>query len=722
MINLTISERCVHCNGSGSIKHAQGCDTCYGTGKKEIVIGFGNAGDNEDNKCPECKGEGKKSFVKVCPLCKGTRKMHTELHEGENQRGRGRHKNQRQRKQKTNARKVKKLDAAVVYDFGDIVSHTSLKVGTVVKGVITEIRENLGIFVTVSRVRVLIYRDFVPDLKKYNLEVGKEVFIEITVNSMKRINGILCEVAKPEIRAVVDKTRGSFKKINQIDDSLIGEEVACTALVISVDQKYSYSFLRLRDETQDVTGVKKSNINIPNFNSVQVGDIVNIHGVVQQYKDVIQIQLTNVSIASGTEVEQFNSRMKIDAKEGNWRNISDLTNIVNKEIEVLLDDSEVALHAQELQDIAIRLIETLRSGGRVRIMYRSTTSGVLTGLILLDLCERIYERVFGSTREKWRQVSTRINFYGENLSIETVARQIEDLSYIGTTTDTKNYLILVDIGHTNEDLQALALAELYNLGLIYLGSSKLEEKIKDYFDLSVSIDVETNEMRLVQSSIHLLRMVFPSVTDSVRHLSILDVAEKEESKTREEYEKLLSEIKFSRMDIEQMYNMLAYFLEEMMQFTYGNNRLKMLEEIIAYPKEETIVSSEKRESFLEILRNNDEKRTKKIIERIDIREIEGYTIGKINMSNLGKYRVDTFKFKIEKIVKILSKKYEKMILFAFGTDLLVARFWGTNINGESINRAFGEVEVKEEERTATISDYNVASEEDIIQNIVSSLN
>ena len=602
--------------------------------------------------------------------------MHTELHEGENQKGKERRKNQRQRKQKTNARKVKKLDAAVVYDFGDIVSHTSLKVGTVVKGVITEIRENLGIFVAVSKVRVLIYRDFVPDLKKYNLEVGKEVFIEITVNSMKRINGILCEVVKPEIRAVVNKTKGSFKKINQIDNSLIGEEVACTALVISVDQQYTYSFLRLRDETQDVTGVKKSNINIPNFNSVQVGDIVNIHGVVQQYKDVIQIQLTNVSIASGAEVEQFNSQMKIGAKEGNWRNISDLTNVVNKEIEVLLEDSEIALHAQELQDIAIRLIETLRSGGRVRIMYRSTTSGVLTGLILLDLCERIYERVFGAAREKWRQVSTRINSYGENLSIETVARQIEDMNYIGTTTDTKNYLILVNIGHTNEDLQALALAELYNLGLIYLGSSKLDEKIKDYFDLSVSIDVETNEMRLVQSSIHLLRMAFPSVTDAVRHLSILDVAEREESKMREEYEKLLSEINFSRMDIEQMYSMLVYFLEEMMQFTYGNNRLKMLEEIIAYPKEETIVSSEKRESFLEILRNNDEKKIKKIIERIDIKEIDGYTIGKINLSNLGKYRVDTFKFKIEKIVEKLSEKYERMILFAFGTDLLIARLWG----------------------------------------------
>ncbi|MCL2687191.1 MAG: DHH family phosphoesterase [Methanobrevibacter sp.] len=530
---------CEVCKGKGTILVHEECETCDGTGEINVCKNCGKIIRTEKDYCEDCK-----------IILKEKKKLEKEKEK------------ELEDEKKKRVEKLKKdiKSKTKVFILDPLCEMDDLEIGPIYKGKITRV-ENYGLFISLNNQVWGLMRS-----KNTNSNVGEEIFVKIIkINSHKK------EVDMSPARVIGDVEIEKIKKniaktqIGSLDNKSLGKVVRVEGEVIQVQQTSGPTIFTITDETSITWAAAFNEAGVRSYPHIELGDIVEVIGEVNQHSGKIQIES---EIIEKLEGEKENSiRELIEKALDEKAEPEEVATLINSPI---LDKLQPKMRAA-----AKTIRRAIMDGRTVLLRHHNDADGISAGVSVEKAILPLLREISPSTDAEWhyfRRSPSKAPFYELEDVIKDLSYALEDLHRHGQKLPL---IVLLDNGSTEEDILALMKAKIYDIEIVVIDHHFPGEVIDGKVEVDEFVDVHVNPYLVGGNSqitagalaTEIANIINPEVTDLISHLpgvaAIGDHADSDEAK---QYINLAKKKGFSRKNLDKIaacVDFEAYYLRFM---------------------------------------------------------------------------------------------------------------------------------------------------------------
>ncbi|NHJ85478.1 MAG: S1 RNA-binding domain-containing protein [Asgard group archaeon] len=541
---------CSVCKGTGNeIISEKTCPDCKGMGSTKIVLS--SYSDSNANKCKTCHGTGSIITSKKCTNCDGKGSLIVCDSCG---------KPILDKSVSDNVDICQECkQSPIVFVLKPPCTSKTVNVGTYYHGSVKQFKD-FGVFVELfPGVEGLIRNKNLKGLQRS--DVGKKIIVYIS--SKTRDGKIeLTPVKLKDYRHGVKRDSTNRIKISTITRKMENKTVLIQGKVSQIKKTSGPISYNFTDETGSIAGAAFIKPREENpYQKISVDDIVEVVGIVNTHRDVLQIEILDMIEAGDEETKTILERIEKVLDERSEP----------PEVNFLVKDPILEKMKKDLRKLAKMIRRAIFDGTPILIRHHADTDGV-TGAVALEqaIIPLIMEEQEDAVAFKIKRSPSKSPFWDFIDVTKDVDFALQDAIRFG---DKLPFVILLDLGSSHESLSSIKKASLFGLNIAVLDHHFPEEIVKKNVSLHVNPYYYDGDYNLCSGmlGVELARIVNPDVSDRIDYIAaIAGVADHVEGKTLDQY---LALAKKRGLDIELISKIaLAVDFEQyFLRFSDGKN-------------------------------------------------------------------------------------------------------------------------------------------------------
>ncbi|KZX10566.1 DHH family phosphoesterase [Methanobrevibacter curvatus] len=571
-----MESKCPHCKGKGKIaKETKVCPKCNGSGYEksfEIKDQFKGVNSKSSAKfdlesehevpCKTCKGKGKVSIVTKCTHCKGTGTINQckicgkVLEKGDLC---GECEMKEKEIQIAKEKEAKKLEKKTVFALDGLIEMSDLEIGPVYKGKISR-TEKYGAFVSLNNNVWGLMR-----IRNHGYEVGEEVFVKVTEIKLKERQIDLKPMAVlGKYNLKVLKKNINRTKIENLQSKL-GKMTKIQGEIIQIQQTSGPTIFIISDETSicEIAAFNEAGVRV--YPELDVGDIVNVIGEVNERNGQIQIESESIESLSGEDEEKI--RIIID-------NALDERS-TPEEVEFLIKSDILDKLKPKIYLAAKKIKRAILDGRSILVRHHADADGITAGIAMEKAVIPILNELNPSSDSQWhyfKRSPSKAPFYELEDVVKDLSFALEDRERHGQKLPL---IVLLDNGSTEEDVLALMKAKIYDIEIVVIDHHFPGEVIDGKVEVDEYVDVHVNpylvggdsQLTAGALSTEVAHVLNPKIKDLCLHLpAIAALGDHASSKEADQYIELASEKGYTKEDLDKIaacVDFEAYYLRFM---------------------------------------------------------------------------------------------------------------------------------------------------------------
>jgi len=529
---------CEVCKGKGTIIIHEECGTCDGTGEINVCKNCGKILSEKKDYCKDC-----------IAILKEKQKL-----EKDNE------KKAQENKKKIIENIKKDIESKTkVFELDPLCEMDDLEKGPIYKGKVTRV-EKYGVFISLNNQVWGLMRS-----KNITHNVGEEIFVKIIkINSKKR------EVDMSPARVIGDYKIEKIKKniaktqITSLENNL-GKNARIEGEVIQIQQTSGPTIFIITDETGITEVAAFDEAGVRSYPHIEMGDIVEVIGEVNQRNGKIQIESEIIEKLEGEKEEEIRELIEIALDKR--AEPDEVGTLINSPI---LDKLQPKMRAA-----AKTIRRAILDGRTVLLRHHADADGISAGVAMEKAILPLLNEISPSSDAQWhyfRRSPSKAPFYELEDVIKDLSFALEDLERHGQKLPL---IVLLDNGSTEEDVLALMKAKIYDIEIVVIDhhfpgevrDGKVE--VDEYVDVHVNPYLVGGDSQITAGALacEVANIINPEVKDLISHLpGVAAIGDHASSQEAEEYIKLAKEKGFSREDLDKIaacVDFEAYFLRFM---------------------------------------------------------------------------------------------------------------------------------------------------------------
>ncbi|MEA5408384.1 OB-fold nucleic acid binding domain-containing protein [Haloarculaceae archaeon H-GB2-1] len=436
-------------------------------------------------------------------------------------------------------------DGAVVYDLAaecslDAVSEDELYLATV-NGVV-----EYGVFVDLSeQVSGLVHDSNLVG----SYDVGDEFIVEL---GEVRENGDLSfrEVQLADY-AVETVDRDDLTTVDELDDAL-GDNVSLEGTVVQVKQTGGPTIFQVRDDTGVVPCAAFEQAGVRAYPDVELDDIVRLTGVVETRDGALQVEVDSLDALDGEDADAVEQRLDAALEAA----------AAPHDVDPLVEWPAFEKLHDDLETVARRLRRTVLEGRPIRMRHHADGDGLCASVPLQYALRQFIAETYedpDAPRHLLKRLPSKAPFY----EMEDVTRDLnfalEDRERHGQKLPL---LLMLDNGSTEEDTPAYRNLAHYDVPIVVVDHHHPDpEAVEGLVEEHVNPYLHDEDYRITTGMmcVELARMIYPDVTDQVRHVpAVAGISDRSEGEAMPDYVELANEEGYDEDDLRDIGEALDY--------------------------------------------------------------------------------------------------------------------------------------------------------------------
>jgi RecJ-like exonuclease len=513
-------KKCKICKGTGKeITSEKTCPDCKGMGSTKIVLSSYSS-DGKSGDCETCKGTGKLIKSKKCSVCQGTGTILVcdscgkQLQENEITPGIG-----------FVCQECK--ESPIVFVLKPPCSTKTVKVGTYYHATVKNFKD-FGVFAELYLgIDGLIRNKNLKGLKRS--DSGKKIIVHVsgkTRDGKLELNPVkLKEYRHGVQRDIVDRI-----KISTISRKMENKFVLIQGKVSQIRKTsgpISYNFI---DESGSISGaafIKPTEENP--YIDINIGDIVEVYGVVNTHRDVLQIEISDM-IGAGDEEKKIILGKIEKALEKKSQ---------PEEIPFLIKSPILEKMKEDMYKLAKMIRRAVFDGTPVLLRHHADTDGITCAVAIEHaVIPLILEEQPEAVDYRIKRSPSKSPFWDFIDVTKDVDFALQDAIKFG---DKLPLVILLDLGSSSESLASIKKAQLFDLKVAVLDHHFPEKIVKQTVSLHVNPYFYDGDYNLCSGmlGVELARIINPSVSDKIDHLAaVAGTADRVDESALKQYRKI----------------------------------------------------------------------------------------------------------------------------------------------------------------------------------------
>jgi len=296
-----------------------------------------------------------------------------------------------------------------------------------------------------------------------------------------------------------------------IDDlaESIGEIVAIEAEVTDIRQTSGPTVFETTDETGTVECAAFVEAGVRAYPGVEVGDVVQLIGEVEERRGDLQIETTSLEILEGEDAETVRTRLE-DALTERARPTT---------TELLVDDPAIEVVADGLTDAAETIRRAVIDDRPVIIRHTATLEGYVAGTAIERALLPLVRAEHAEDDAEYHYVDRR-PLDDEVYDVSAATSDVTNMLEAADRHDEKHPLfVLVDAGSTRESTDGLTFLSLYDAPSVVVDGGYADADAADAAEVLVSPTAAgAKPVPSGTLGVHLAALVNEDVRDDLRHL------------------------------------------------------------------------------------------------------------------------------------------------------------------------------------------------------------
>ncbi|MFW6449122.1 MAG: OB-fold nucleic acid binding domain-containing protein, partial [Halobacteriota archaeon] len=250
-------------------------------------------------------------------------------------------------------------------------------------------------------------------------------------------------------------------------DGYFGREVLLEGVVEGIRQTGGPTVITLKDESDTVECAAFAGAGVRAYPDLEVGDVVRVRGSVERRYSDLQIEVENVETLVGPAAEEVTQRVA----DGELLPASIDT------LPLLYDDAANLAIEPDIREAAAEIRRAIERGRPIRIRHPATVDGFVAGVAL----ERAVEAVVADPNRPraHRGAVDRRPVRDPPFGLPAA---IDDVLRVDPDGDRRPFVILVDLGSTDEERPAYDLLETYGIDYYVIDTASPDPSVLDRVD------------------------------------------------------------------------------------------------------------------------------------------------------------------------------------------------------------------------------------------------
>ena len=543
-----MNKTCINCKGKGyEIKGYKECETCHGSGyasAEDVKSHFKGVSTNarqrfdleeeHDVPCEVCKGKGEIELHEKCQTCEGKGEINVCSDCG---------KPLDDNSEYCQDCKDKK---EIVYVLQPACEMSDLEVGSAYKGKITRV-EKYGVFVSLSNQVWGLMR---TGASGYN--VGDEIFVRVTELKPQRREVDLGPASiKGPYELVNLKKNLARTLIGDITNKTLGRNVRIVGEVIQIQQTSGPTIFTLSDETSTTWAAAFDEPGVRVYPEINMGDIAEVIGEVNQHSGKIQIESQSVEKLVGEDSDKIRKLIDQAIDEKAEPETTDF----------LIESETLEKLRPKMREAAKAIRRAVFDGRSILVRHHADADGICAGVAMEKAVIPLLIELNHNTDAEWhyfKRAPSKAPFYELEDVVKDLSFALEDLERHGQKLPL---IVLLDNGSTEEDILALMKAKIYNIEIVVIDHHFPGEVIDGKVEVDEYVDIHVNpylvggdsQITAGALSVEVAKMVNPDVKEKVMHLpGIAAVGDHARSDEANQYIKLADSKGYNRDELEKI--------------------------------------------------------------------------------------------------------------------------------------------------------------------------
>ena len=478
-----MKKQCPKCKGTGSIVvDTKICDACDGTGYQdtfEMKSHFKGVNSNarakfdldadQDVPCEVCKGKGTVDVLEDCPHCNGTGEINVCKNCGKPLDEDKEYcdacykialelKAEKEAKKESNKEEIRpESDISgkeIVYELDGLCEMSDLEINSIYKGKVTRV-ERYGVFVSLNNQCWGLMRT-----RNSHSKVGDYIFVRIIdIKERKReVDMAPAHIVKGEYVIKKLKKNISRTKIEKLDESYLKRVAKVQGEVVQIQQTSGPTIFTITDETSITWAAAFNEPGVRMYPHINIGDIVEVIGEVNQHNGEIQIESETIEKLEGKVADSM--RELIDKALDEKAEPAD--------VDFLIESPVLERLKPKMREAAKVIKRAILDGRSILVRHHADADGITAGVAMEKAIVPLLKEFNPDGEAEWhyfKRAPSKAPFYELEDVVKDLSFALEDYERHGQKLPL---IVLLDNGSTEEDIVALMQAKIYDIEIVVI--------------------------------------------------------------------------------------------------------------------------------------------------------------------------------------------------------------------------------------------------------------